>query len=137
MAVLGTVLLSAYRSHLSLGALPAAAADAVRSSVAGGVAVAHAAGSPALLVMVKAAYVHGLDVMLAVCAVIAIASALLALIFLPGRAAATAQATPGTPELTTDGATLPDMTAGNGAARPVATGPRSGENQGHERDRHR
>ena len=46
----------------------------MRSSVAGGVAVAHAADSAALLVMVRAAYVHGLDIMLAVCAVIAIAS---------------------------------------------------------------
>jgi MFS transporter, DHA2 family, multidrug resistance protein len=142
VAVLGTVLLSSYRSHLSLGALPAAAADAVRSSVAGGVAVAHAAHSEVLLVMVRTAYVHGLDVMLAVCAVIAIASALLALIFLPRRTTTPAPAGgpaagPVTPELTADGATLPDMTAGNGAARPVATGPRSGENQGHERDRHR
>ena len=150
VAVLGTVLLSGYRDRLSLGHLPAAAADAVRSSVAGGVAVAHAADSAGLLVMVRAAYVHGLDIMLAVCAVIAIASAVLALIFLPRRAATPAaapaapatpatpatQASPVPPALATDGAGLPGMTAGNGAARPVASGPRSGENQGHERDRH-
>ncbi len=153
VAVLGTVLLSGYRSHLSLGHLPAVAADAARSSVAGGVAVAHAVGSPALLVMVRAAYVHGLDVMLAVCAVIALASALLALLFLPRRtvtpaAAPAAPATPAAPaalavpagqvppELATDGTGLPGMAAGDGAARPVATGPHSGQNQGHDRDRH-
>jgi MFS transporter, DHA2 family, multidrug resistance protein len=147
VAVLGTVLLSGYRSHLSLGGLPAVAADAVRSSVAGGVAVAHAAHSPALLVMVRSAYVHGLDIMLAVCAVIAITSALLALIFLPRRAAASVPAAPAGPApsadglavtaVTPDGTGLPGMTAAAGTARPVATGPGSGENQGHERDRHR
>ncbi|MFI5062641.1 MAG: MFS transporter, partial [Streptosporangiales bacterium] len=39
VAVLGTVLLSAYRDRLSLGGLPPAAAQAGRSSVAGGVGV--------------------------------------------------------------------------------------------------
>ena len=85
VAVLGTVLLSAYRDRLSLGGLPPAAAAAARSSVAGGVGVARAAHSPALLVMTRTAYVHGMDVMLVVCMVIAIAGALLALAFLPGR----------------------------------------------------
>lgn len=42
-----------------------------------------AAGSSTLLTDVRSAYVHGLDVMLWVCAGIAIASAVLALIFLP------------------------------------------------------
>ncbi|MFI5067932.1 MAG: hypothetical protein ACHP9Z_28675, partial [Streptosporangiales bacterium] len=39
----------------------------------------------AMLAMTRTAYVHGMDVMLAVCAVIAIGSAVLALAFLPGR----------------------------------------------------
>jgi MFS transporter, DHA2 family, multidrug resistance protein len=88
VAVLGTVLLSGYRGQLHLGGLPAAAAEAVRSSVAGGVAVADATHSAALLLMTRTAFVHGLDVMLAVCAAIALVSALLALIFLPRRAGA-------------------------------------------------
>jgi hypothetical protein len=125
VAVLGTVLLSGYRSRLSLGHLPAVAADAVRSSVAGGVAVAHATHSAGLLVMVRTAYVHGQDVMLAVCAVIALASAVLALIFLPRRATAATTAAPA-------GRSPADSTP-----QPVATGPGSGDNQGHERDRHR
>ena len=73
VAVLGTVLLSAYRDRLSLDGLPPAAAAAARSSVAGGAGVARAAHSPALLAMTRTAYVHGMDVMLAVCVVIAIA----------------------------------------------------------------
>ncbi len=128
VAVLGTVLLSGYRSRLSLGHLPAVAADAVRSSVAGGVVVAHATHSADLLVMVRTAYVHGQDVMLAVCAVIALASAVLALIFLPRRAAAATTATQAAPA----GRSPADSTP-----QPVATGPGSGDNQGHERDRHR
>ena len=43
VAVLGTVLNSAYRGGLTVTGLPAATAAAARSSVAGGVAVAHAA----------------------------------------------------------------------------------------------
>ncbi|MGN6793733.1 MAG: DHA2 family efflux MFS transporter permease subunit [Streptosporangiaceae bacterium] len=84
VAVLGTVLATVYRSHLNLTGLPAHAATAVRQSVAGGVATAKAAGSAPLLDSVRLAYVHGMDVMLWVCSGIAIASALLALLFLPG-----------------------------------------------------
>ncbi len=94
VAVLGTVLLSAYRSQLDLTGLPTAVAGAVRSSVAGGVAVAHAAHSPVLLEMTRAAYVHGMDVMLVVCAVIAAVSSLLALAFLPRRPRAAGAAAP-------------------------------------------
>jgi MFS transporter, DHA2 family, multidrug resistance protein len=87
VAVLGTVLATVYRSHLNLTGLPASAARAVRQSVAGGMATAKAAGSAPLLDNVRVAYVHGLDVMLWACAGIAIASAILALLFLPGWAA--------------------------------------------------
>ena len=85
VAVLGTVLATVYRSRLHLTGLPAAAGNAVRGSVAGGIATARATGSPVLLETVRSAYVHGLDVMLWMCSGIAIASALLALAFLPGR----------------------------------------------------
>jgi hypothetical protein len=84
--VLGTVLASVYRSHLHLAGLPAAAAAAVKSGAGGGVAVAHAIGSATLLDGVRVAYVHGLDVMLWICAAIAAAAALLALAFLPSQA---------------------------------------------------
>src|SRR6266705_2020660 len=83
VAMLGTVLNSVYRSGLSVTGLRPAAAAAARSSVAGGVAVAHAAKSASLLQAVGIAYVHGMDIMLWVCAAIALASALLGLVFLP------------------------------------------------------
>ena len=86
VAVLGTVLASVYRSHLTVTGLPAAAAAAARSSVVAGVHVAHAAGSAALLEAARSAFVQGLDAMLWVCAGIALVSAILAVIFLPRQA---------------------------------------------------
>jgi MFS transporter, DHA2 family, multidrug resistance protein len=86
VAVLGTVLLSVYRAHLSLAGLPAAAAATARSSVVGGVGVAHAVGSASLLEEVRTAFVHGLDTMMWACGGIALGCAILALIFLPRRA---------------------------------------------------
>jgi MFS transporter, DHA2 family, multidrug resistance protein len=85
VAVLGTVLGSVYRAHLSLDGLPAAAAATAKSSVVAGVGVAHALGSASLLEEVQTAFVHGMDAMLWVCGGIALASAILALIFLPRR----------------------------------------------------
>jgi MFS transporter, DHA2 family, multidrug resistance protein len=138
VAVLGTVLLSGYRGQLHLGGLPAAAADAVRSSVAGGVAVADATHSVGLLLMTRTAFVHGLDVMLALCAGIALVSALLALVFLPRRAAApagTAGAAAGSPDPATPGGPAGPALADRGAV-PVATGGQTGDNQNHERHGH-
>ena len=83
VAVLGTVLSSGYHDRLNLTGLPAAAAATVRSSVAGGVGVAHKLDSLALLDNVREAFVHGMNVMLWACGGIALVSAILALIFLP------------------------------------------------------
>jgi len=85
VAVLGTLISNGYTSQLHLDGLPSAAASAVRSSVAGGVAVAQQLGSPALLDMVRSAFIHGMDIMLWTCGGIAVVSALLALAFLPRR----------------------------------------------------
>ena len=95
VAVLGTVLASVYRSHLVVTGLPAAAAAAAKSGVVAGVAVAHALGSAALLDSARYAFVQGLDAMLWVCGGIALASAILALLFLPRRAEGVAGAAEG------------------------------------------
>jgi MFS transporter, DHA2 family, multidrug resistance protein len=91
VAVLGTVLDSVYRGHLDVTGLPAAAAAAAKSSVVAGVAVAHELGSAALLDSVRHAFVQGMDAMLWVCGGIALASAILALLFLPRRAEGAAE----------------------------------------------
>ncbi|MGH3201890.1 MAG: MFS transporter, partial [Streptosporangiaceae bacterium] len=85
VAVLGTVLGTVYRAHLSLHGLPAATAATAKSSVIGGVGVAHALGSASLLHSARTAFVQGMDTMLWACGGIAVASAVLALIFLPRR----------------------------------------------------
>ena len=86
VAILGTVLDSVYRGQLAVTGLPAATAALARSSVVAGVAVAKTLGSPALLTSARSAFVQGIDTMLWACAGIALASAILALIFLPRRA---------------------------------------------------
>ncbi len=125
VAVLGTILLSAYRSQLDLGGLPATAASAVRTGIAAGVGVAAKLHSAALLVSVRDAFAHGLDVMLAVCAGIAGLSALLALVFLPRRAQAGGRPTGGA-----------GPAAATGAGAPLAQPDPGGQDQGHEHARH-
>jgi hypothetical protein len=87
IAVLGTVLNSVYRSHLSAAGLPAAAAAAARNSAGSGVEAAARLGSAPLLVAVHDAYASGVDVMLWVCAAIAALAAVLAALFLPRKPA--------------------------------------------------
>jgi MFS transporter, DHA2 family, multidrug resistance protein len=74
-----------YRSHLVVTGLPDSVAAAAKSSVVAGVAIAHQTGSVALLDSVRHAFVSGMDALLWVCGGIALASAILALIFLPRR----------------------------------------------------
>jgi EmrB/QacA subfamily drug resistance transporter len=83
VAVLGTVLNTVYQGQLAVAGLPHAAAHAAQASVSGGLAVAHQMGSASFLTQVRDAYSSGLDVMLWVCAAIAVAAALLAAAFLP------------------------------------------------------
>ena len=132
VAVLGTILLSAYRSQLDLGGLPAAAAGSVRTGVAAGVGVALHLNSAALLDAVRAAFAHGLDVMLAVCAGIAGLSALLALAFLPRRAGTGARPADGAGGRAADGA---EVAAVTGSGAPLAPPSPGGQDQGHEHAR--
>jgi Na+/melibiose symporter-like transporter len=85
VAVLGSILNSAYRGRLQLTDLPSRTADAIRDNVAAGVDVARRLGSTDLLTMVQGAFIHGMDVLLAWSGGIAAVAAVLALAFLPGR----------------------------------------------------
>jgi len=89
-AILGSVLISAYQGQLHLAGLPAAAANVVKESLFGGLAVAQQLGSAPLLASVRTAFVQGMDVSLVVAAGIAVAGFVLTLAFLPGRAASKA-----------------------------------------------
>jgi EmrB/QacA subfamily drug resistance transporter len=86
IAVLGTVLSSVYRSHLSGPGLPDFVA-AARNSVGAGVNLAAKHHSALLLIAVHNAYASGVDGMLWVCAAIAAVAAVLAALFLPRQQA--------------------------------------------------
>ncbi len=90
VAVLGTVIATVYQGHLHLRGLPAGAAAVARSSVTYGVKIATSADAAGLLHNVRGAYTSGLDVMLWICAGIAIAATILATLFIPRNAAGTA-----------------------------------------------
>jgi MFS transporter, DHA2 family, multidrug resistance protein len=109
IAVLGSVLSAGYLARLHLSGLPAAAAATVRQSVFGGVAVAQKIHSAALLASVRTAFVHGMDLALAVSAGIAVVGVVLTVVFLPA-ANATEKAAPRGPA--PDGETV--------GTRPVA-----------------
>ena len=114
VAILGTVVATATPAGSRARAASTAAA-AARSSVVGGVAVADKLGSAALLGVVRTAFIHGMDLMLWTCGGIALASALLALAFLPSRTGpgqAAADAGPDTPVKADPVAVSPAAVAG-------------------------
>jgi DHA2 family multidrug resistance protein-like MFS transporter len=86
VAILGTVLSTAYRGHLqTLQHLPPALAKIAGENIAAGIAVANHLALPALLQAIKTAFVHGMDNMLWVSAAIGIINVFLTLTFLPNR----------------------------------------------------
>jgi hypothetical protein len=95
IAVLGSVLSAGYLARLHLSGLRPAAVATVRQSIFGGVAVASKVHSAALLASVQAAFVHGMDLALAVSAGIALAGVVLTLVFLPASNAPKKMVQPG------------------------------------------
>jgi DHA2 family multidrug resistance protein-like MFS transporter len=96
VAVLGTVLNSAYRDGVDAAGLPGAARD----SVSAGVAVASRLGDPRLLDAVRAAFTDGMDTALIVAAVVAAVGAVLSLLYFPARAPHAPQPAPAAAEST-------------------------------------
>jgi EmrB/QacA subfamily drug resistance transporter len=88
VTVLGSVLNGAYRDGVDVTGLSGTPADAVRDSATAGVAVAGGLGDAALLESVRAAFTSGMDLSLVVAGGVAVAGAVLALLFLPARPAA-------------------------------------------------
>ncbi|TCO47206.1 EmrB/QacA subfamily drug resistance transporter [Kribbella antiqua] len=87
VAILGTVLNSAYRDRLDVTGLPPAVADAARDSASGAVAVATKVGSPSLTESARNAFVHGMNSTLWTCCAVAVLGLLLAIAYLPRRSA--------------------------------------------------
>ncbi|MFD9001671.1 MFS transporter [Streptomyces sp. NPDC059582] len=87
IALLGSLLAGAFRDRLDVTGLPSAAADLAGDSVVAAHIVAGRAGSAPLAASADAAYVHGMGLVLLVCAIASVAAALLAAAFLPGAPA--------------------------------------------------
>jgi EmrB/QacA subfamily drug resistance transporter len=87
IALLGSLLASVYSGRLNLAGLPGPAAQAARDSVPGAMAVAARLHSQALAAQASAAYLHGMNVVLAICASVAALAALGVAIALPARSA--------------------------------------------------
>jgi len=104
VAILGTVLNSVYRGWVDVHGLSASAAGAARGGIAAGTDVADKLGLRALLVSVRVAFVHAMDVMLVVCAGIAAVSVALAVAFLPKGSDTPGGGAAGQPEAVTDAA---------------------------------
>jgi EmrB/QacA subfamily drug resistance transporter len=83
IAILGSVLSAGYLGRLDTAGLSVPVAAVVRQSVFGGVAVAKKMGSAPLLESVRTSFVQGMDMALLVSAGIALAGAVLAVVFLP------------------------------------------------------
>ncbi|MNP26126.1 hypothetical protein D3C76_1189670 [compost metagenome] len=105
MALLGSALNAAYRTRLALDGAPEAAAQAIRKSAAAGTAAAVKLGSPEMLAMIRSAYIHGMELLLWICAGSALVCLLLGLFFLPRKLLAAAAGTAGNPR--TNGSTAP------------------------------
>ncbi|MET7680292.1 MFS transporter [Streptomyces sp. NPDC005423] len=83
IALLGSLLASAYRDRLDVSGLPAKAADTAGESVVAAHLVAGRTGSAHLVASANSAYVHGMGLVLLVCGVAAVVTALLAAALLP------------------------------------------------------
>ncbi|RUT35497.1 DHA2 family efflux MFS transporter permease subunit [Paenibacillus zeisoli] len=82
VALLGTVLSNGYHDKLNLDEIPGQAVEAVQQSVSAGAAAADQLHSENLLNSVRMAFIHGMDMMLWVCAGIAVLGLLFVLAFL-------------------------------------------------------
>ncbi|MEU0108436.1 MFS transporter [Streptomyces sp. NPDC006251] len=87
VAVLGSLLAQGYTDKLAAPGLPGPAAEAARDNIAGALAVAERLDLPALADSARTAYVHGMTLVLIATAAVALLSAALTAVLLPGRPA--------------------------------------------------
>jgi hypothetical protein len=87
VALLGSILASAYTDRLEVTGLPEPAARIARQSVNAAVTLAGRLSDPALAASAHTAYVHAMDLVLACCAAVALAGAVLLAMLMPARGA--------------------------------------------------
>ncbi|MFB7738198.1 MFS transporter [Streptomyces sp. NPDC056112] len=94
IALLGSLLASAFRHRLDVTGLPAETAHTAGQSVVAARLVAERTGSAHLAASANAAYVHGMGLVLLVGGIASVVAALLAAAFLPGGAQGAVRADP-------------------------------------------
>lgn len=126
IALLGSLVADTYADRLDTAGLPAPAAEAARESLSGAHAVAGHLDLPALARSADAAYVDGMSLVLVVCGIAALVTAVLTALFLPNPrpAAPPAGRTPGEPD--TSGAPAGRTPGGPDTAAPDRPGPAAG-----------
>ncbi|WP_256726747.1 DHA2 family efflux MFS transporter permease subunit [Streptomyces acidiscabies] len=82
-AILGSILNSNYRGDLDLGGVPAAAQEAAKDSVFGGLAVARSISSSSFADSVRNSFVSALDIVLVVSGFLGLLGVLIAVVWLP------------------------------------------------------
>jgi EmrB/QacA subfamily drug resistance transporter len=87
IALLGSLLAGVYSGRIDVSGLPGPAAQAAKDSVPGAISVATQLHSDALAASASQAYLHSMNVVLAVCAAVAGLGALAVAVSLPARAA--------------------------------------------------
>src|SRR5262249_18020194 len=90
IALLGSLLASVYSGRVNVSGLPGPAARAARESVPGAMAVAGRLHSEALAASASQAYLHSMNLVLGLCAAVALLGALGVAVALPARAASPA-----------------------------------------------
>ncbi|MCF3963113.1 DHA2 family efflux MFS transporter permease subunit [Streptomyces fuscigenes] len=124
IALLGTLVAGAFAGRLDTSGLHGAAAHAARESVVGAHLVAARGGLPGLSASADAAYVHGLDLALLVCAATALVTALLVAALMPGARAAVAPSGDGpAPGTTADDGTATAAGVADASAPEVVPAP--------------
>ncbi|MEU1704731.1 MFS transporter [Streptomyces sp. NPDC005706] len=103
IALLGSLLSGVFRDRLDVTGLPAGAAGTAGDSVVAAHLIAARTGSARLAASANSAYAHGMGVVLLVCALAALVSALLAAAFLPGTGPAARGTSRAAPEMVTSG----------------------------------
>jgi hypothetical protein len=94
ITLLGSLLAGTYRDRLDVTGLSARAADTAGDSVVAAHLIARQGGATDLAASANSAYVHGMGVVLLVCGVAALVSALLAAAFLPNTPVTESSGTP-------------------------------------------
>ncbi|WP_128643981.1 MFS transporter [Rhodococcus opacus] len=118
VALLGSLLAQGYTDRLAVDDLPAPAAEPAHDSLAGALTVAARLGDTALIASAKAAYLHGMSLVLIATAAVALVGAALTATLMPGQPRPAHLDAPQSAPRRTPRCTPPTSTQKRGQPRP-------------------